>query len=150
MQVNPYGVRGIYSSDERFSNFYYSQPIIGLVASSIALIVSVILTWPAPHTQEILQDQKVPTSLGVLQMFWRAGKLPGQAKLLADRVSDPDTSNLRVAGLTVNIPVKVERLGSPPVEAKPLVPSTVESEYLTTVDRPSLSYQGRALSHEAS
>lgn len=142
MQVNPYGVRGIYSSDERFSNFYYSQPIIGLVASSIALIVSVILTWPAPHTQEILQDQKVPTSLGVLQMFWRAGKLPGQAKLLADRVSDPDTSNLRVAGLTVKIPVKVNRPAAPleSVEAKPLIPSSVQSEHSTSVDRPSLSY----------
>ncbi|KAI0088332.1 hypothetical protein BDY19DRAFT_994238 [Irpex rosettiformis] len=87
-----------------FVNAY--GPIIGLAASSLALLISIVLTWPAPHTGKTLKESKVPTDLGVLQMFWRAGKLHEQAKQLADDVSEPDIARLREKGQHVDIPVK--------------------------------------------
>lgn len=77
-------------------------------------------------------------------MFWRAGKLPEQAKVLADRVSDPELSTLRVIGMDVDIPVEVNHAGasikSAIEEAKPLSSAAPSEHSIASMNGARLPY----------
>lgn len=102
------------------------QPIVALVASSIALITALILTWPAPHAGEALKEHKVPTDPGVLQIFWRAGKLHEKARSLVEAVPEPDGSTLREEGRKLVIPVRINSRDATSVPAEEAKPKSAE------------------------
>ncbi|KAI0694135.1 hypothetical protein BC835DRAFT_1415520 [Cytidiella melzeri] len=93
-----------------------TMPFVAL-GSLLLLIHAIILTWPAPDSKTT--NLEIPKGVGVLQIFWRAGKIrsrvpripaaAGQAGFtlaaeeLVKRTQTPDMPSLRVIGMDIEV-----------------------------------------------